>query len=40
MSDVLGWTIALALVGALWGAAFWFGADTRDGRDWHRRRRD
>jgi hypothetical protein len=40
MSDLIGWTVALGLVVALWGAMFWFGADTRDGRDWQRRGRD
>ncbi len=35
MSDLVGWIVALLLLAALWGAAFWFGADTRDGRDWH-----
>jgi hypothetical protein len=35
MSDLIGWVLALGLVGALWGAAYWFAADTRDGRDWH-----
>jgi hypothetical protein len=34
MSEVLGWVATLGLVALLWGAAFWFGADTRDGRDW------
>jgi hypothetical protein len=37
MSDLLGWLVAVGLVALLWGAAFWFGADTRDGRDWKRR---
>jgi hypothetical protein len=40
MGELLGWAIALGLVAALWGAAFWFAADTRDGRDWHRREED
>jgi uncharacterized MAPEG superfamily protein len=34
MSDLIGWAIAIALVAAFWGAAFWFAADTRDGRNW------
>jgi hypothetical protein len=40
MNDLLGWALAIGLVVLLWGGAFWFGADTRDGRDWHRRPRD
>jgi hypothetical protein len=36
MNDLITWIIALALVSALWGAAFWLAADTRDGRDWER----
>jgi len=40
MSDLLGWALALGLVALLWGAAFWFAADTRDGRDWQSRPRD
>jgi hypothetical protein len=37
VSDLIGWVLALGLVAALWGAAYWFAADTRDGRDWHPR---
>jgi hypothetical protein len=40
MSDLLGWIGTLALVALLWGAAFRFGADSRDGRDRWRRPRD
>jgi hypothetical protein len=35
MNGMLGWVVAIGLVALLWGAAFWFAADTRDGRDWH-----
>jgi hypothetical protein len=37
MSGLIGWLVALGLVAALWGAAFWLAADTREGRDWQPR---
>jgi hypothetical protein len=40
MSGLLGWAVAVGLVVALWAAAFWFAADTRDGRDWQGRPRE
>lgn len=40
MTGLLGWIVTLGLVALLWGAAFWFATDTRDGKDWRSRPRD
>jgi hypothetical protein len=37
VGGLIGWVVALGLVAALWAAAYWFAADTRDGRDWRSR---